>query len=136
MFDKSLFLLRGLPGAGKTAIAGILSENGKYPVFSIDDYFTDDLTGDYTFDYKTNHLAYKHCEKMTFEALSSGFEKVFVHNTFTAEWEMEPYFKMASDFSYLIFVLTVENRHGGKNIHEISSDQLHKMAEKYKVRLF
>jgi len=30
----------------------------------------------------------------------------------------------------------VENRHGGKNIHEISSDQIQKMAEKYKVKLF
>ena len=136
MFSKSLFLLRGLPGAGKSAIAEILSEKGKYPFFSIDDYFIDQSTGEYSFDYKTNHLAYKHCENMTREALSSGCDKVFVHNTFTAEWEMEPYFKMASEMSYNVFVLTVENRHGGKNIHEISSDQIQKMAEKYKVKLY
>ncbi|HOF34918.1 MAG TPA: AAA family ATPase [Spirochaetota bacterium] len=136
MLIKSLFLLRGLPGAGKSAIAEILSEKGKYPFFSIDDYFIDQSTGEYSFDYKTNHLAYKHCENMTREALSSGCDKVFIHNTFTAEWEMEPYFKMASEMSYNVFVLTVENRHGGKNIHDISSDQIQKMAEKYKVKLF
>jgi len=136
MLIKSLFLLRGLPGAGKSAIAEILSEKGKYPFFSIDDYFTDQSTGEYSFDYKTNHLAYKHCENMTREALSSGCDKVFVHNTFTAEWEMEPYFKMASEMSYNVFVLTVENHHGGKNIHDISSDQIQKMAEKYKIKLF
>jgi hypothetical protein len=32
-------------------------------------------------------------------------------------------------------VLTVENRHGGKNIHSISEEQLQKMAFKYKVVL-
>jgi predicted AAA+ superfamily ATPase len=36
---KALILLRGLPGAGKSTLAKLLSENGKYPVFSIDDYF-------------------------------------------------------------------------------------------------
>ncbi|EMP07134.1 AAA domain protein [Leptospira interrogans serovar Pyrogenes str. 200701872] len=39
--EKSLILLRGLPGAGKSRLAKLLSENGKYPVFSVDDYFTD-----------------------------------------------------------------------------------------------
>lgn len=56
--EKSLILLRGLPGAGKSRLAKLLSENGKYPVFSVDDYFTDSKTQEYNFDYKKNHLAY------------------------------------------------------------------------------
>jgi len=51
------------------------------------------------------------------------------------EWEMEPYFKLASEFNYKIFVITVENRHGGKNVHGISQEQLEKMAASYKVVL-
>lgn len=50
--EKSLILLRGLPGAGKSRLSKLLSENGKYPVFSIDDYFTDSKTQEYNFDYK------------------------------------------------------------------------------------
>ncbi|EMG08329.1 AAA domain protein [Leptospira interrogans serovar Grippotyphosa str. LT2186] len=50
--EKSLILLRGLPGAGKSRLAKLLSENGKYPVFSVDDYFTDSKTQEYNFDYK------------------------------------------------------------------------------------
>ena len=133
--DQSLILLRGLPGSGKSTIAKVLSEEGKYPVHSVDSYFTNHKTGVYNFEFDKNHLAYKNCEELARESLSSGIPKVFVDNTFTLEWEMEPYFKMAAEFGYRIFVLTVENHHGSANIHDISEQQLRKMAEKYKVKL-
>ena len=115
-------------------MAEILSENGKYPVYSIDQYFTN-KNGVYEFRFEENHLAYAQCEKHTRESLINGTEKIFIDNTFTLEWEMEPYFKMAADFKYYLFVLTVENRHGNKNIHQVSEEQIKKMAEKYKVIL-
>jgi predicted kinase len=132
---NALILLRGLPGSGKSSLAALLSESGKYPVFSIDNYFTDPVTGTYTFDPYKNHLAYKQCEEQTEAALKNGIPKVFVDNTFTIEWELEPYFKMASLCNYELFVVTVENRHGGSNTHGISNEQLEKMAAKYKVKL-
>lgn len=133
---QSLILVRGLPGSGKSTLAKLLSENGKYPVFSVDDYFTNELTGEYYFDYRKNHLAYKQCEENTRKALAGGTEKVFVDNTFTLEWELEIYFRMAAEFDCRIFVLTVENRHGGINVHDVSSEQILKMAERYKVILY
>ena len=135
MHSKSLILLRGLPGSGKTTLATRLSENGKYPVYSIDDFFTDSTSGEYKFEFEKNHLAYKQCEEKTRSAMQRAIEKIFLDNTFTLEWELEPYFKLAKEFNYLIYVLTVENRHGNKNVHGISDDQLQKMAEKYKVVL-
>lgn len=134
--EKGLILLRGLPGSGKTTLAQFLSENGKYPVYSIDDFFTDKETGDYSFDYKNNHLAYKQCESNVKIALENAIEKVIVHNTFTIAWEIEPYFKMAAEKNYKVFVVTVENYHSSKNIHNISSEQIEKMAEKYKIKLY
>lgn len=131
----SIILLRGLPGSGKTTLARLLSENGKYPVTSIDSYFTNSETDEYVFNYKDNHLAYKHCEEQTRMHASQEVKKIFVDNTFTLEWEMEPYFKIAKEFKYKIFVLTVENRHNGKNTHNVSDEQVKKMAEKYKVIL-
>lgn len=130
-----LILLRGLPGSGKSTLAKVLSEDSKYPVHSIDSYFTDPATGEYNFDFSKNHLAYKQCEADTKKSISEGVKKVFVDNTFTMEWELEPYFKMAADFNYTVFVVTVENRHKGHNIHNVSREQLEKMAEKYKVVL-
>lgn len=130
----ALFLLRGLPGSGKTTLANLLSEKGKYPVHSIDAYFTD-AAGVYNFEFDKNHLAYKQCEEQTLNSIKQGVEKIFIDNTFTIEWELEPYFKLASQHNYQVFVVTIENRHGGKNIHHVSDEQLEKMAAKYKVVL-
>lgn len=132
----SLFLLRGLPGAGKTTLANELSENGKYPVFSVDDYFTDKNSGNYIFNFAQNYIAYQLCQENTRKSMSEKIEKIFIHNTFTIEWELEPYFILAAFFNYKVFVVTVENRHKNANLHNVSNEQLQKMAEKYKVVLF
>ena len=133
--QHSLILLRGLPGSGKTTLATLLSENGTYPVYSVDDYFTNRETGKYEFDHRNNHLAYKQCEEQTRQSMQSNIAKIFVHNTFTIAWELETYFKLASEFNYTLFVVTVENYHQQPNIHRVTDEQLQKMAEKYKVKL-
>ncbi len=135
VFTNSLVLLRGLPGSGKSTLAKLLSEEGRYPYYSVDDYFTDVKTGNYRFDYNNNHLAYKQCEELTGAAMQKAISKIIVHNTFTIDWELEVYFKLAAKFKYNVFVATVERYHEYENIHNISPEQLKKMAEKYKVKL-
>ena len=93
------------------------------------------LTGEYVFNFKDNHLAYKQCEELTEDAMQQKIPKIFVHNTFTMDWELEPFFKLASQFNYTLFVVTVENYHHNKNTHDVGHEQLIKMAEKYKVKL-
>lgn len=132
---SSLLLLRGLPGSGKTSLAEVLSEKGRWPVFSIDSYFTDPVTQEYVFRFEDNHLAYKRCEEQAEQAMKEATEKIILDNTFTLDWEIEPYFKLARLYHYRVFVMTVENYHGGKNRHGIPEEQLQKMAAKYKVRL-
>lgn len=132
---KSLIVLRGLPGSGKSKLAEVLSEKGKYPCFSIDDYFTSE-DGTYNFVHTENHKAYQACQDQVESAMVLGSEKIFLHNVFSMDWEMEPYFRMAAELGYQVFVVTVENRHKGKNLHGIQDDQLRKMAEKFKVVLY
>jgi predicted kinase len=129
-----LIILRGLPGSGKTTLAEVLSEAGKYPVFSVDDYFTDE-NGHYEFRFQENHLAYKQCEEGVRTAMQQGAPKIILHNTFTMEWEMEPYFKLASEHDYRLHVLTVENRHGSRNMHDIPEEHIERMRAKYVVNL-
>jgi predicted kinase len=132
----NLFLLRGLPGAGKSALAAVLSEAGKYPVCSVDDYFTDASTGVYHFKFDENHLAYQSCIDRTETSMRSKCTKIFIANTFTMDWELAPYFKLAAKHNYQLFVMTVEKYHQGVNSHDVSDAQLQRMAEKYKVKLF
>ncbi len=131
---NNLLLLRGLPGSGKSTLAQVLAENGKYPIFSIDSYFTQE-DGTYQFVHTENHLAYKACQTQTEIALQNQIQKVIVDHTFTLEWEMEPYFEMAKKYDYRVFVMTVENWHLGKNIHQISEDSIEKMRQKFRVHL-
>jgi len=131
----SLIILRGLPGSGKSTLAKVLN-NGEWPIFSVDDYFTDPNFGVYAFRFAENHLAYQRCLNNTEKAMQMATDKIMVNNTFTLDWEIEPYFKLATVYSYKVFVMTVENYHGGKNNHGISDAQIQKMAEKYKVRLY
>lgn len=136
MDKNALILLRGLPGSGKSTLADLLSENGKYPVFSVDDYFMNTETGEYHFRFNENHLAYAQCEKNVRKAMEKRTEKIFLANTFTIDWELQTYFKLAKELDYTLHVVTVENYHQSKNVHDITDEQLRKMAEKYKVRLY
>ncbi len=135
MSNLNLILLRGLPGSGKTTLATVLSEKNTYPIYSVDDYFTDKETNEYVFEYKNNYIAYQECEQHTTESMQKCIPKVIVHNTFTMDWELEPYFKLASTYGYAVFVVTVENYHQKPNVHNVSNEQLQKMAQKYKVKL-
>ena len=88
MLNKnSLIVLRGLPGSGKSTLAMVLSEDGKHPIFSVDDYFTNSETGEYIFDFKNNHLAYKLCEENTKLSMVNKLSIIIIHNTFTMDWE-------------------------------------------------
>ena len=71
MQTKSLILLRGLPGSGKSTLAEVLSEEGKYPVYSIDSFFTNQETGEYNFEFDKNYLAYRKCEEDTQSAMEN-----------------------------------------------------------------
>ena len=132
--NKNLVLLRGLPGAGKSRLATLLCENGRYPIFSVDDYFTD-AHGEYHFQFDKNHLAYKQCKEKTEAAMMENVAKILVHNTFVYDWEMEPFFKLQKTYDYTLFVVTVENFHHEKNTHGVCDEQLEKMALKYAVKL-
>jgi phenolic acid decarboxylase len=62
-------------------------------------------------------------------------KKIVVSNTFTQEWEMEAYYKMASQHGYRVFSLIVENRHGGVNEHGVPEEKLEQMKNRFEVKL-
>jgi hypothetical protein len=67
--------------------------------------------------------------------MAVGIKKIAISNTFTQEWEMDDYYKLAEQYGYSVFSIIVENRHNGKNIHGVPQDKLEIMKERFQVKL-
>ena len=126
---KELFLLRGLPGAGKSTLAKSLG--GMH--IEADNYFMD---GDeYKFDASKLKEAHAWCQNVVKVWILNSVPKITVSNTFTQEWEMQPYYDLAEKYGYRVYSLIVENRHGGVNEHGVPEEKLVQMKNRFEVQL-
>ena len=128
--EKVLFIVRGIPGSGKSTFAKQLTAN----VFEDDHYFYDN-DGNYNFVSSEIKDAHKECNQFVGHAMESSIEKIVVSNTFTQEWEMEPYFELAKKYGYKVFTIIVENRHGGTNVHNVPEDKIEQMKNRFSIKL-
>ena len=133
--EKILYIVRGIPGSGKSTFAKQLTSN----IFEADQYFMvyDDeySEGVYKFDITKIKEAHADCQHNVKLAMLSSINKIAVSNTFTQEWEMKPYFDLANEFGYTVFTVIVENRHGGKNTHGVPDDKLEIMKNRFEIKL-
>lgn len=134
-----LYLVRGLPGAGKTTFINTLMcmfEDGSTysDHFEADQYFYD-KEGNYNFDVEKLGAAHLSCQRRTAEAMDAGADYIFVSNTFTTEKEMKPYLKMAEESGYHVVSLIVENRHGNKSVHNVPEETMTKMRDRFSFKL-
>jgi len=138
-----LFIIRGIPGSGKTTAAEALADSGvasefggetyKYPVCTADDYFM--RGGKYMFDASKLGAAHKACQTKCENAMIEGTEKVFVANTSTTQKELKDYYKLAEKHNYIVVSLITENRHGGVNAHGVPEVALERMRERFDIKL-
>ena len=128
---KNLILLRGLPGSGKSTLAKTFQGAAH---FEADMYFVDDA-GNYNFDPSKLRLAHEWCQRNVDLVMSIKEKDVVVSNTFTQEWEMEAYTKMAAEHGYRVMSLIVENRHNGVNEHDCPEDKIEIMRNRFEIKL-
>ena len=126
---KELFLLRGLPGAGKTTLAKSLG--GMH--MEADKYFMDE--GEYKFDPSKTRDAHAWCQNTAKVWMTNSVPKVVISNTFTQTWEMDYYFELAKEHGYRVYSLVVENRHGGVNEHGVPEEKLVQMKNRFEIKL-
>ena len=112
-----LYIVRGLPGSGKSTIAGTLSEF----VASADDYFIGD-DGIYRFNPSGLTAAHAACQVSVYNDLNAG-ANVSVANTFCEHWEMVPYLRMAQEFGARVVV--VDCFDGGMSDEELAAKNVH-----------
>lgn len=128
---KELILLRGLPGSGKSTLAKTLG--GLH--IEADMYFVNSETGEYKFNARDLPRAHNWCNDVVIHWMEENEEKIVVSNTFTQEWEMAEYFKLAENYGYKVFSLIVENRHGGVNEHGVPKEKLEQMKDRFSIKL-
>ena len=133
---KNLYLLRGIPGAGKSTLAKQL---GDYH-FETDNFFMVD--GEYKFDPTKLRKAHEWCQSqielaMINNHVTAGLDNsdIVVSNTFTQAWEMDAYYELANQYGYRVFSIIVENRHGGVNQHNVPEDKLQIMKDRFSIKL-
>ena len=129
--EKILYIVRGIPGSGKSTFAKTLG--GQH--YEADMYFIDPTTGEYKFDGTKIKNAHAWCLDRVKTDMTVAREKIVVSNTFTQEWEIEPYFELAKEFGYKVFSIVVENRHDGINVHNVPEDKIEQMKNRFSIKL-
>jgi predicted kinase len=137
--EKVLYIVRGIPGSGKSTFAKQLV-GADFLVCEADKYFMVD--GEYKFDATKLKQAHEFCRNTVetymrdnVEANDQFYRQIAVSNTFTQEWEMQPYFDLAAKYGYAVFTVIVENRHGGVNQHGVPDEVLTKMKDRFEIKL-
>ena len=136
--NKILTLVRGLPGSGKSTFANLITN--EFSVCEADKFFYD-KEGNYNFDATKLRKAHEWCREQVEIRMKDNqnnpqfYPEIVVSNTFTQEWEMEAYYKLAEQYGYKVFSIIVENRHGGVNQHGVPVDKLKQMADRFEVKL-
>jgi predicted kinase len=128
--NKTLILLRGLPGAGKSTLAQQLGG-----VHIEADHFFINLAGSYKFDPTKLKDAHAWCVSKTEHCMELSLENIIVSNTFTQEWEMENYYELAKQYGYTVHSVIVENRHEGVNIHNCPPETIDRMEARFEIKL-
>ena len=132
--EKMLYLVRGIPGSGKSTFAKTLVGEKDYCHKEADMFFVDG-DGNYNFEPSKIKDAHQWCQEEIEFVMKYDHSPVVVSNTFTQEWELQPYYELAIKYGYYVTSIIVENRHGGTNEHGVPEDKLEIMKNRFETKL-
>lgn len=139
--SKTLILVRGLPGSGKTTLAETLvrwdSTGRKAFLFAADDFFTDS-EGNYHFNPMQLGRAHQTCRNNTESAMRNPeSELVVVHNTFVQWRDVSPYRELALSRWWRFQVISVfdggltDEQLAERNTHRVPLESIRRMRNRW-----
>ncbi|MFC3031331.1 AAA family ATPase [Pseudoalteromonas fenneropenaei] len=141
---KQAFILRGLPGSGKSHYAISLAEEmvgadeTRYVICSTDDYFYHS-DGSYTFDkHKLSEFHNLNLARFI-NALGEGIELVILDNTNIRRWEFVAYVAAAQAMGYQVKEVVVgevkdkslQHLYQKRNVHNVALRTISNMARHF-----
>jgi len=118
-----MIIIRGLPGSGKTTEANKIKKvNPSIEHYEADMFIT--VNGEYKFSPETIPYSHEWCKSMTAKALMDGKDAI-VSNTFTQQWQIDPYIKMAKVFNADIELITCRGEYG--SVHGVPEETMERM---------
>ena len=129
--NKTLFLVRGLPGSGKSTIAERIAS----VVVEADSFF---LTPTYKYDASRISEAHQWCQDRTEAWMRDGQPWIAVANTFTRQWEMAHYRLLAERHGYRVVEITVKTdltdaELASRNLHGVPELTIKVMRERWEA---
>lgn len=130
--DKICYILHGVSGCGKSKLADVLTSNGGI-ICCADDGFI--VNGNYVFEVNKLGLCHRQCQEKFTQSLVDKQSPLVVANTNTTPKDWKFYDETAKENGYIVFHLVVENRHGGKDVHNVPIATLEKQAQNIRNNL-
>ena len=117
-----LFLIRGLPGSGKSTYAK------KIGCFHVEADMFHCKDEEYAFDSSRSRLGHNWCQKAALFAMEQGMD-VAVSNTFTQKWEIQPYIDFAAKTGHKVKIIRMTKEYG--TVHSVPAETLQKMRDRF-----
>ena len=120
--NPTIYIVRGLPGSGKSTIAKKLVHYTKH--FEADMFFMEN--GVYCF----NPAFIKDAHEWCFNSIESAMKTdcdCCVSNTFTQRWEYQPYLDLAERYDYNVQIIECHGDFG--NIHDVPEQVIENMKK-------
>lgn len=130
-----LHIVRGLPGSGKSTYVSQKLDSLDHAWFEdawfeADMFFEDEVTGEYKFDAKLIEQAHAWCYSNTIRCLRSGIN-VWVSNTFTRLWEMNPYMRVSDLIDEPVEISIIEMKTQFTSTHGVPEYALKAMKDRW-----
>ncbi|KAH8257590.1 hypothetical protein KR038_011669, partial [Drosophila bunnanda] len=141
---KLMVIMRGPPGSGKSTLAEsllrqsrLLERHGVQDfVLGTDDYFKS--RNGYEFNPTLLPAAHEWNQQRVREKAARGWSPIFVDNTNTMVWEMQPYVQIGVKYGYVLELLEPQtswcksaSKLAQKNIHQVPRENIQRMLERY-----